>query len=79
MDDNGRDDDDDDDDDDRMMSSHNMADQYDVQYGNADITQQMDGHNMRMVEIDGKLHLVPVDGSLWLNDVREVSRWLAVA
>ena len=44
-------------------------------YGDASIMQQMNGQTMKMVEMNGKLHMVPVDGSLWLDDVREVSRF----
>ena len=77
---NGQTDDDDDDNDDDDDDNGNgdmmmmMTSQYGQQYGDASIMQQMNGQTMKMVEMNGKLHMVPVDGSLWLDDVREVSR-----
>ena len=45
---------------------------YTMQYDNADIMQQLHGQDMMMVEMNGKIHFVPADPSLWMHDVHEV-------
>ena len=69
----------------RMMREEKMRQLYEAPYSNENDDTQVEeeepevkatdgnGRVMNLVEIDGKMYIVPAEGSVWKDDIKEAS------